>query len=337
LDSQEALVIYNPAAGTMVDIDLCIGAVVHNLCSKGGYQVTVRRTVPDLSHSDVTDIVRQRPYDLVAAAGGDGTIRLVLGAVSEAAPQTPVGLIPLGTGNQLARNLRVYEDTLLGDPLPQAVHTMLSGVPTRIDLGVMNGHYFCVAAGCGPLSDAVIGPSHQDKQNLKMLAYVGSIINNLAAPPVYFRVKADGDEFKVWASGIFITNVADLGVGTLSDTAELNDGLLDLCIMNPAEFGDYLHLGFRFTGGIMGGDAPYYIRKIKNVELDVMPVESQLSDFQAMAHLVRTALKGESAHPPTFTEITAMVDGDACGFTPIKIETRGNAVAVLTPARSSMR
>jgi diacylglycerol kinase family enzyme len=314
----------------MVDIDSCIGAVVHNLCSKGGYQVTVRRTVPDLCHEDVTQILKQRPYDLVAAAGGDGTIRLVLGAVSEASPDTPVGLIPLGTGNQLARNLSVYEDSLLNDPLPQAIATMLTGTPTRIDLGVMNGHYFCVAAGCGPLSDAVIGPSHQDKQNLKMLAYVGSIINNLAAPPIYFRVQTGGDDFKVWASGIFITNVADLGVGTLSDTAELNDGLLDLCIMNPAEFGDYLQLGFRFTGGIMGGDAPYYIRKIKSVDIDVMPVESQLSDFQAMAHKVRMVLKGQPDRVPTYSECTAMVDGDACGFTPIKIQTKGNAVAVLT-------
>lgn len=332
MNAREALVIYNPAAGTMVDINLYIGAVVHNLCSHGGYQVTVRQTVPGLSHTDVTSIIRERNYALVAAAGGDGTIRLVLGAVSEAAPEVPVAIIPLGTGNQLARNLRVFADSLVGDPLDEAIHTMLTGVPTRIDLGVMNGHYFCVAAGCGPLSDAVIGPSHEVKQNLRMFAYVGSIVTNLAAPPVNIRVQTGSDDFMVSASGIFITNVADLGVGRLSDSAELNDGLLDLCIMTPAQFGDYLQLGFRFTGGgLFGGEAPYYIRKVSTVTLNVVPVESQLSDFQAMAHKVRTALRGESADAPVYSEVVAMVDGDACGTTPMVVETRGNAVAVLTP------
>jgi diacylglycerol kinase family enzyme len=242
--------------------------------------------------------------------------------------------LPLGTGNQLARNLNVFDASLLTDPLADAIQTMLTGATTRIDLGLMNGHYFCVAAGCGPLSDAVIGPSHQDKQNLKMLAYVGSIFNNIAAPPVHFNVRTGNDQFQVSASGIFITNVADLGVGTLSDTAELNDGLLDLCIMSPAEFTDYLQLGFRFTGGgIIGGDAPYYIRKVKSVDISVVPVESQLSDFQAIAHKVRTAFKGESEQPPVYKEVAAMVDGDACGTTPMKIQTKQSAVAVLTRRR----
>jgi diacylglycerol kinase (ATP) len=330
LDSREALVIYNPAAGTMVDRETSIGAVVHNLCSKGGYQVTVVRTEPDLSHNDVTDIIRQRPYDLVAAAGGDGTIRLVLGAVSDVCPQTPVGLLPLGTGNQLARNLRVFDDGILADRLADAIGTILGGHTTRIDLGVLNGNYFCVAAGCGPLSDAVIGPSHEEKQNFKMLAYVGSIINNIAAPPLNVLVRIGKEEFTVSASGIFIANVADLGVGTLSDTAELNDGLLDLCIMNPNQFAEYLQLGFRFTGNLIGGDAPYYIRKVKSVELHVVPVESQLSDFQAIAHKVRTALKGQSEQPPIYSEVTAMLDGDACGTTPMIIDTKQSAVAVFT-------
>ncbi len=331
MKTREALVIYNPSSGTQVDIDHCVGAVVHNLCVHGDYQVTVRNTVKNFGHKDVTQLISAGSYDLVAAAGGDGTIRLVLGAASEACPNTPVALIPLGTGNQLARNLKLYEDTLLSDPLLESIKVMLYGIETRIDLGVMNGEYFCVAAGAGPLSDAVIGPSKQDKANLKMLAYVGSIIQRIAAPPVNFRVQTGDDDFQVSASGIFVTNVSELGVGTLSGTAELNDGLLDLCIITPAEFGDYLELGFHFSGGLLGGDAPYYIRKVKSVKVNVVPIESQLSDFQAMAHKVRTAFRGESDDPPTYKEVIAAVDGDSSGTTPMNIEVRPSAVNVLTP------
>jgi diacylglycerol kinase family enzyme len=282
-----------------------------------------------MSNRECAQIVAD-DYELIVAAGGDGTIRLVLGAVSAAAAEIPVAIIPLGTGNQLARNLKIYEESLLNDPLVEAINVMLKGRPTRIDLGKMNGEYFCVAAGAGPLSDAVITPSRRDKASLKMLAYVGSMIQTFALPPVNFRVRTGSDNFQVSASGIFVTNVADLGVGTLSDTAELNDGLLDLCIMNPTEFADYIQLGFRFAGGFVGGDAPYYIRKVESVDLEVVPVESRLSDLQAIAHKVRTALKGEPEAPPRYDQVIAMIDGDAFGTTPMHVEVVANAVTVLT-------
>ena len=328
----KALVIYNPTAGTAVDIDMCLGAIVHNLCKQKQYSVTVSPTKAGLGHRDAVDLIRGS-YDLIVAAGGDGTIRLALGAVSEAAPQTPVAIIPLGTGNQLARNLKIYEENLLTDPLIEAINVMLRGRETRIDLGTMNGEYFCVAAGAGPISDAVITPSRQEKANFKMLAYIGSMLQTFALPPVVFRVKTGGDDFRVKASGVFVTNVADLGVGTLSDTAEMNDGLLDLCIMNPGELFDYMQLGFRFAGGLLGGEAPYYIRKVTEVDLEVLPMKIQLSEFQAMAHKVRSTLKGyPDEQPEVMDQLTAMIDGDAYGETPMHIEVVPDAVSVMIPA-----
>ena len=326
-----ALVVYNPTAGTVVDIDVCLGAVIHNLCKDANYEVIVRPTRLNAGHIEATQLV-SGSYDLIVAAGGDGTIRLVLGAVAEVTPQTPCAIIPMGTGNQLARNLKIYEENILSDPVMDSIAVMLNGRPTRIDLGRMNGEYFCVAAGAGPLSDAVITPTRQEKANFKMFAYVLSIIQTLALPPVNFRLKTGNDDFAVWASGIFITNVGELGVGTLSETAELTDGLLDLCIMNPSEFGDYLTLGFRFGGGFSSGEPPYYVRKVKSVELEVIPVRSRLSDFQAIAHKVRTALKGEEEAPPLYEQVIAMLDGDAYGMTPMSVSVVPHAVAVLTPS-----
>lgn len=330
VDPRKALVIYNPAAGNMPNTDLCIGAVVNNLCKQQGFAVTVAATTRTMTHAQCLDLLRTN-YELIVAVGGDGTIRLVLGAVSERAADVPVALIPVGTGNQLARNLGIYDDNLLADPFQNALDVMVSGTPTGIDLGIMNNEYFCVAAGAGPLSDAVISPSPEDKAKLRMLAYVTSMIQTFALPPVVFRLTTGADTFEVSASGIFVTNVSDLGVGTLSDTAELSDGLLDLCIMNPTEFVDYVQLGFRFAGGLLSGNPPYYIRKVDSVTLDVVPVESRLSDLQAIAHKVRTALKGESDNPPKYEQVTAMIDGDACGTTPMHIQVKRNAVQVMTP------
>ncbi|HEY9714949.1 MAG TPA: diacylglycerol kinase family protein [Chroococcales cyanobacterium] len=327
---RHALVVYNPAAGTASDADLWLGTIVHHLCGK--YAVTVLATraemSPDLIFGTISD-----PLDLVVAVGGDGTLRYVLGAVAAKRSNIPVGIVPMGTGNQLARNLGIYEENILIDPLEEAVKVILTGTPIEMDLGIMNGQYFCVAAGAGPLSDAILLPESKDKVNWKMLAYASSMIQTFALPPVVFNVKVEEESFQVAASGVFVCNIADLGVGKLSHTAEINDGLLDLCILNPNEFEDYIRMGFSFAGGFVGGEAPYYIRKVKSVDIEVVPVRSKLSKLQTLGRKVRSIFQGGmQARPPLKRDVTAMVDGDAYGTTPMHIEVAPHAVHVLAPA-----
>lgn len=328
--SRHALVIYNPIAGTAVNPDMWLGAVVHRLCEH--YTVSVLTTHPGMTGEQLFNAIGDQ-IDLIVAAGGDGTVRFALGAVAERKSNVPVGIVPLGTGNQLARNLSIYEENILSDPLEDALKVLVNGVPQRIDLGIMNGEHFCVAAGCGPLSDAILLPEHSDKVTWKMLAYASSMIQTFALPPVMFRITVpEVETFNVSASGIFVTNISDLGVGTLSETASVSDGLLDLCILNPSEFGDYIELGFRFAGGFVGGKAPYYIRKVRSLSIEVLPVSSKLSALQEMGAKIRSMFqppKTDEPHEPK--EITAMIDGDPFGTTPMHIEVAPLAVNILMP------
>jgi diacylglycerol kinase (ATP) len=269
--------------------------------------------------------------DLLIAAGGDGTIRFVLGAVADAKSSAPVGLLPMGTGNQLCRNLGIFEENLFVDTLHESLQIIFNGEPKRIDLGKMNGHYFCVAAGVGPLSDAILAPESFEKANWKMLAYAGSVLQTFGLEPTVFRITLPDETFKVAASGIFVTNIADLGLGTLSETAQVNDGLLDLCILNPAEFQDYVELGFRFAGAYVGGDAPYYIRKTTNVRIEAISEPVRLSRLQKMRRSVMSFLTGPTEKPAILKQVTAMIDGDACGVTPMNIDVVPNAVNVMVP------
>ena len=328
-----ALIIYNPTAGTAVNPELWLGTVVHRLCER--YVVSVLPTRSDMRPEELFQAI-SNPLDMIVAAGGDGTIRFALDAVAKQKSNIPVGIVPLGTGNQLARNLYIYEENILADPLEDAIAILLNGIPTRIDLGLMNGEYFCVAAGCGPLSDAIIMPESQDKANWKMLAYASSMIQTFALPPVMFKISLPGEEpFSLAASGIFVTNVADLGVGRLSESAQLNDGLLDLCILNPSEFQDYIEMGFHFAGGFVGGKAPYYIRKVTSLDIDVLPVRSRLSGLQELGNKIRTFFSSTApAHQPATHEVFAAIDGDLCGTTPIRITVAPQAVNVMVPTRA---
>ena len=328
--SSRALIIYNPIAGTAVDPDLWLGSVVHRLCER--YTVSVMATQPGMRSDELLARFND-PIDLIVAAGGDGTVRFALAAVAKHHSPIPVGILPLGTGNQLARNLSIYEENFLSDPLETAINVLMRGVPHHIDLGLMNGEYFCVAAGMGPLSDAILTPGHEDKVNWKMLAYASSMIQTFALPPIVFKIALpDEAPFNISASGIFVTNISDLGVGMLSESAQLNDGLLDLCILNPSEFQDYVELGFRFGGGFVGGKSPYYIRKIRSLDIEVVPVHSKLSRLQRMGQQIRSFLDGSTdLRPPAKTEVVTAIDGDAHGTTPVRIEVAPLAVQVLVP------
>ncbi len=290
------------------------------------------RVLATTPHMNYTHISPEQFGDceLVIAAGGDGTVRLVLGALASYGSQIPVGILPMGTGNQLARNLSIYEENLFADALERALKIVLAGEPKAIDLGVMNGEYFAVAAGVGPMSDAILQPDAADKATWRMLAYASSMVQTFIVAPAFFSVNADGEQFKVRASGIFVTNIADLGVGTLSEGAELDDGLLDLCILDPQEFADYVELGFRFAGGFVGGKAPYYIRKVKELTIDVHAATSQLSRWHKFGQKIRKLFSpSEPALPMVIPKMGAMIDGDAFGTTPINISVAPRAVRVL--------
>jgi len=84
---------------------------------------------------------RGRDYDAVFTLGGDGTVMEVIGTLAHS--DVPIGVLPGGTGNLIAR--------VLGIPLRvgKAVDVLLDGDEARIDLGSIGGHRFAFAAGVG--------------------------------------------------------------------------------------------------------------------------------------------------------------------------------------------
>lgn len=295
---RKALLVYNPESGPPTVRGAWLGEIVDKFCKELNFEVMVRATRAGMTSAEIVD-EKSDDLDLIVGAGGDGTIRLVLGALADAGSDIPAAIIPFGTGNQLARNLGIYEENLLVDPVEVALHAIEEGRSRRIDIGKMNGHPFCVGIGAGPLSDAVAAPSKEDKANWGIMAYVGSMLQTIVSPPVELTVTADGDTFDVKASGLFVTNVGNLGITTVSETAELDDGLLDLFIITLGELNDYVTLGFRFATSFLGGEAPYYLKKVSKVRVS-------------------------SRFP-----LAANVDGDFLGTTPMNVEVVPRAVRVI--------
>lgn len=182
--------------------------------------------------------------DIVAAAGGDGTVRIVCGEM--AGSGVPVGVIPSGTGNLLARNL--------GIPLlpEQAVATLLTGRDRAIDVVRLEGDglpvtRFVVMAGMGLDAAIMDGAPDALKKRLGWPAYLVAGAKHLRYPAVRVDISVDGAEpVRRRARSVLIGNVGSLQAGIpLLPDARIDDGVLDVVVIAPGRLVGWVGLAWR--------------------------------------------------------------------------------------------
>ncbi len=182
--------------------------------------------------------------DLVLAIGGDGTIRAVCEEL--AGTGVPVGIVPAGTGNLLARNLSIplY--------LRAAVDVGLNGQDRAIDMVRVTGDEmedatFLVMAGMGFDAAIMEGVNESFKKKVGWLAYVWSALKALMFPAIRVEVSVDGGPFtRHRARTLVIGNVGHLQAGMpLIPDAVIDDGLIDVVLLYPRRFLSWLPLAAR--------------------------------------------------------------------------------------------
>jgi len=190
--------------------------------------------------------------DLVVAVGGDGTVRGCAEGLS--GTDVPLGVVPLGTGNLLARTLGIPASPkaalsiALADPAAGG-----SGDPDgadgadgadwadraavsedqRIDLATADGTPFTAMAGMG--LDAAVVAATRLKHHLGWVAYAMAGAAHLALPPVRFTIRLDdGEMIEREARSVVVGNSGLLPGGfTLLPDARIDDGVLDVGVLAP--------------------------------------------------------------------------------------------------------
>ncbi len=167
--------------------------------------------------------------DLVVAAGGDGTVRSC--AEGLAGTDVPLGIIPLGTGNLLARTLGipVHPKAALNIALGSAG----AAKDRRIDLATADGTPFTAMAGMG--LDAAVVAATRFKHHLGWLAYLMAGAVHLSLSPVTFSIRMDdAAPVEREARSVVVGNSGLLPGGfTLLPEARIDDGLLDIGVLAP--------------------------------------------------------------------------------------------------------
>jgi diacylglycerol kinase (ATP) len=187
----------------------------------GGLSVIVEpfANLPEIAR----DITRLHQWaDIIAVCGGDGSISSAAPAVIESG--LPLGIIPAGTANDLARTLSI--------PLnfTAAAEVIIAGHTRRIDVGTVNGHAFFNVASIGLSSDLVQKLDPAIKKRFGRLGYAVAALRILAGARRFrARIIENGRRTSVKTYQIAIGNGRLYGGGNVVEqTAAIDDGSLDL-------------------------------------------------------------------------------------------------------------
>ncbi|MFW5695902.1 MAG: diacylglycerol/lipid kinase family protein [Alkalispirochaeta sp.] len=240
MEGQETLVVINPVAGSVTDVQRYRTVIAERLAAVG-WNCIFHETQP---REDVAAVVRtacDRGARLVIAVGGDGTIgEIVNGLVGTT---VPLGILPLGTGNLLARALGIPRK------LEPALH-MLVNAPGTVGLDTMHmcGRHYVLNIGTGISAASIRDTRTAEKRRFGMLAYAWRIVGHVFSFRSYrFDLELDGQLRTVRATEVLVSNGAILETlpAVLGPPHTFRDGRVEVYVVNGRSLLDYIELLFR--------------------------------------------------------------------------------------------
>jgi diacylglycerol kinase (ATP) len=217
----------------------------------------------------------------LVVVGGDGMVHLALQVV--AGTDRTLGIIPAGSGNDIARTLGIP----LGSPAAAAA-IVANGVARTVDLGRSNGTWFGGVAAAGfdsrvnDRANRMGWPPGRVRYNVAMLAELRVFT------PIPYRIDADGNRIEAEAMLVAVANARSYGGGMLVvPDARVDDGLLDLLIVHPISKAELLRVFPRVYRGTHVTHPAVEIRHATSIRLDAPAVHTYV-DGEPLGPLPRT-------------------------------------------------
>ena len=250
---RRALMIVNPKAREGVRGLSDINAVLE----LGGIDIVeAKPNGPD----DLLAAIRQASdVDMIILGGGDGTLNSAAPAIIERG--LPLGILPLGTANDLTRTLGIPAE-------PEAAAGIIADGRTRvIDVGSVNGVYFFNVASIGFSASLARGLTSEAKKRWGTLGYALAALNILTrSRPFTIDVEHDGISKKVRTVQISVGNGRFYGGGmAVAETATADDGTLDVYSLEVPNWWHLILLAPALRRGTQGRSR--YVRTFSTTEL----------------------------------------------------------------------
>nr|CCC56587.1 diacylglycerol kinase [Weissella thailandensis fsh4-2] len=235
---KRARIIYNPTSGReAIRRDLVDILAVYE---EAGYETSAYATTPEPNSAMMeAERAAKAGFDLLVAAGGDGTINEVVNGIAPLDERPMLAIIPAGTTNDYARALSIPRE----DPLA-AAKVILKGKAAKMDIGQANDSYFINIAAGGSLSELTYSVPSKLKSMYGYLAYVVKGAEMLTSiKPMDIHVKYDDGEFNGKSAMFFLALTNSVGgFEQIVPDAKLDDGKFTLLIVKTTKFAEILNL-----------------------------------------------------------------------------------------------
>lgn len=297
LNKRNLFVFYNPAAGGHYKNDLL--QVIGKWKTENNWNVTVHKTKKHENFTDVLKTENLQDFDFIAAAGGDGTVSLVMEAMHKLELTQPLLIIATGTGNLAAKNFN-----LPADPLKCLNLLLRNSEIGLVDLIRVNGSYRLLNAGVGFNSRLMRQTTRKAKDRFGILAYFMNVFEALRrTTQVNFKLTIDDKSETILGADVFVAN-AGLGINMkpIKELLNPSDGIVSVFVTRPASFSSLLDI----------------LRKVFKGEKRGVDVISRY-EFEYHLEVVPDKV------------LLVQSDGDILGISPMIIDLIPSAIQIVIP------
>lgn len=233
---KRARIIYNPTSGREL-FKKHLPEVLQKL-EQAGYETSCHATTGAGDATNAARIAVERRYDLVVAAGGDGTINEVVNGLANAEYRPKLGIIPVGTTNDFARALGVNKT------IEEATDIICEGTSVPIDIGKVNDTYFINIAGGGRITELTYEVPSKLKTMLGQLAYYLKGMEMLPSiKATHVEIEYDGKFFEGEIMLFLVCNTNSVGgFEKLAPSSNFSDGMFDLLILKKTNLADFIRI-----------------------------------------------------------------------------------------------
>jgi YegS/Rv2252/BmrU family lipid kinase len=294
----KAFVVLNPVAGNS-DPE-AVQAMLKRKFAEVGWEYELYLTTGEEHLKDVVREALERNFDLVIAAGGDGTVSDVADGLVHT--EVPLAILPVGTGNVLAWDWGIPQRLEAALNLIVGKHVVVASDAVRVG----ERYYFLdLSVGLGPL--LMRDTPTDEKRRLGRAAYIWTGLKKaLGYQPNLFEIEIDGRTLIRPATEVMLHNSGALAAPHFRwDTnIRMDDGALDLCIIRARNAFDYLKLGWSLV------------------------VHRQNRHSNVSCHRVCEGVRINSSRP-----LPVQADGEVIGSTPVEARVASCVLRLVVPEK----
>ena len=264
-------IIYNPTSGREAMKNNLVDIL--NILERSGYETSAYATTPEPnSAKNEAERAAKAGFNLIVAAGGDGTINEVVNGIAPLKHRPKLGIIPAGTTNDYARALKIPREDPIG-----AAKVIAKGQTVKMDIGEAGKNWFVNIAAGGLLTELTYGVPSQVKSLFGYLAYLVKGAELLPQiKPIKMHLEYDGGTYDGKASMFFLALTNSIGgFEQIVPDASLDDGKFTLIVVKTSNLIEILQLITMVLNGGKHVNDPR-ILYVKTSKLVAKPVDEKM-------------------------------------------------------------